>query len=165
MTQGKVTALGPKAFLISKKAVPLDPIADVERAKLGDRVRSSLSGYTVVEMPQLQVTPDLVLEQVDLLLPDTQGKPVILTRHPELVTGNYLKTVTFDGYLLDANLLGIPKDFVTRYGVRLLVVNGMALTFDRGVPTPGPTPTPPPVPTPSPTPGPTPTPPPTPGLP
>ena len=57
------------AFLIRKEAVPLDPITEVQRAKFGDRVQTSLADYVVVETETIEITSDLVLEQIDLLVP------------------------------------------------------------------------------------------------
>lgn len=157
------------AFLRSKKTVPLDPIEHVERAKFGERVKSSLAGYFVAEIERAQVSADLVLEQVDLLLPQDLKSPMIMTRHSTLITGDYLKTVTFDGYLIDAQFLGVPSTLIAKYGARVIVVNRANIEFEKGAPptpstppiatptplattTPLPTPTPVPAPIPSPTP-------------
>ncbi len=111
------------AFLISKKPVPLDPLTHVERAKFGDRVKASLGGYVVNKIDRVQVAPDLTLEQVDLLLPQNPSNPIIMTRDPDLVTGDYLRTVAVDGYLIDGNFLGVPSAVLTQYGARVVVVD------------------------------------------
>jgi hypothetical protein len=141
------------AFLISKKAVALDPIAEVERASFGNRVKSRLANYSELKAPSIKVAADLTLEQVDLLLPSKAGDPLILTRHPQLASGDFLKSVSFDGYLIDGRFLGISSDLIARYGPRVLVVNQSGISFEKG---PVPTPTPPAAPTPTPVPTPAP---------
>ncbi|MDO8636117.1 MAG: DUF4382 domain-containing protein, partial [Dehalococcoidia bacterium] len=80
------------AFLINKKATPLDPITQVERAGFGNRVKSSLNDYLVMKVGSTKLASNLVLEQVDLLLPLDTKNPIIMTRHPNLSNGDYLKT-------------------------------------------------------------------------
>ena len=141
------------AFLISKETVPLDPVAHVTRAEFGDRVVSTLSDYTVTELAQTEVASDLILEQVDLLVPTDPEFPMALTRHPDLLTGDYLKSVSVDGFLIDARFLGVPSEFVDAHGAGVLVVSGNSIQFEKGAPpvvapTPSPTVVPP---TPTPT--------------
>ena len=144
------------AFLINKQAVPLDPIAHVERAQFGNRVKSSLSGYMVSEIERVEVTSDLILEQVDLLLPQDINNPLIMTRHPGLATWDFLKTVAFDGYLIDGKFLGIPGDILAKYGAKVIVVNQTSINYEKAAlpvavpspvltPTPGVAPVPPPM--------------------
>lgn len=140
------------AFLISKKAVPLDPVAQVERAKFGDRVKTTLSNYAVTRMERFQAATDLTLEQVVLLLPTGTANLMVMTRDPALTTGDYLKSVTLDGYLVDGHFLGLPASLMDKYGPKVIVVNGKSLTYVKGVP---PTPTTPPAVAPSPSPAPT----------
>lgn len=168
------------AFLISKKAVPLDPIAQVERAKFGDRVKTTQSNYVVTHLERMQAATDLTLEQVDLLLPIGMVNPMVMTREPALANGDYLKSVTVDGYLIDGHFLGLPASLLDKYGPKVIVVSRKSLSYEKGPPptpavpsatTPTPAPTPvstptsipasgptPPAPTPVPTPSPTPVP-------
>ena len=74
------------AFLLGREAVPLDPIADVERAEFGDRVKVTLTDYWVAQTETLTVVTDLVLEQVDLLTPTRTGDPMVMTRSADLET-------------------------------------------------------------------------------
>ena len=138
------------AFLINKEAVPLDPVAEVDRAQFGDRVKATLHGYSVVETERIQLSQDLTLEQVDWLMPSEPGSPVIMTRHDDLRTGDYLDSVSFDGYMLDGRLLGVPQP-VPFDEPKTIVVNATKLSFTKGVapafdppiaPTAAPTPTP-----------------------
>lgn len=62
------------AFLINKIEVALDPIAHVERAGFGDRVKSSLTGYLVTKLERMEVASGLTLEQVLLLMPGLPHK-------------------------------------------------------------------------------------------
>lgn len=154
------------AFLIGKKAVPLDPVADVERASFGNRVKSSLSSYLVTQMETTKLASDITLEQVNLLLPADPKNSLIMTRHPALVSGDYLKTAAFDGYLIDAQFLGVPSAITSKYNPRVIVVNQSSISFEKGspplpavptpvtVPTPAPSPTPPSSATPPPLPSP-----------
>ena len=147
------------AFLINKEAVLLDPVEEVTRAEFGDRVKATLEGYFVTETARVQLADDLTLEQVDLLLPTDPDNPIIMTRHSDLKTGDYLSKVDVDGYLVDGKVLGLPQELLAEYGPGTLVVNAQGIRFEVGIP-PLPTsvvPTPVAVPTPIPTPVPTPT--------
>ena len=66
------------AFLIHQEATPVDPITEVDRASFGDRVQVDLSDYLVVETEPMELTSDLKLDQVDLLLPTNQRDPMAL---------------------------------------------------------------------------------------
>jgi len=146
------------AFVINKEAVPLDPVAEVTRAEFGNRVKATLEGYLVVETERIPVAEDLTLEQVDLLLPTGTDNPIIMTRHPDLRTGDYLSSVDFDGYLVDGRLLNLPKELLAEHGTGTLVVNAEGIRFEKGVPpttppviaTPAPVALPTPIPTPTP---------------
>ena len=132
------------AFLIGKEAVPLDPVEEVTRAQFGDRVKATLNRYAVIETERIQLSKDLTLEQVDLLVPGNVGDPFIVTRHAGLKSGDYLDSVSFDGYLLDGRILGVPQTASINQP-KTVVVNAANLSFKKGVP---PTPEPPGVPTP-----------------
>jgi hypothetical protein len=124
------------AFLIGKEPVPLDPVAEVSRDQFGDRVAATLSGYTVVESDRIRLSENLTLEQVDWLIPSEPGDPLIMTRHDDLRTGDYLDWVSFDGYMLDGRLLGVPQP-VPFGEPKTVVVNGGNISFMKGVaPTP-----------------------------
>lgn len=127
------------AFLIGREAVPLDPVEEVSRAEFGDRVKASLEGYLVTEADRIQLADDLTLEQTDLLLPSEIGKPIIMTRHENLKTGDFLTSVSFDGYLIDGQILGVPGELTTKYGAGIIIVDAASLSFVRGLPpVPGP---------------------------
>ena len=73
-----------------------------------------------------------------------------MTRHDDLRTGNYLDSVSFDGYMLDGRLLGVSQP-VPFEEPKTVVVNATNLSFTKGVapaldlpiaPTAAPTPTP-----------------------
>lgn len=138
------------AFMIGKEAVPLDPITEVHRAEFGDRVHANLADYVVVETETIEFTSDLVLEQIDLLVPTNEGDPVIMTRHPELTSGDYLRDLVVDGFIMDGELLGLPEELLRENGASTIVVKSESLTFTKGSP-PVPTalPTVAPVPTPT----------------
>ena len=138
------------AFLISKETVPLDPISHISRAELGDRVQLSLTDYIVTREEQVQVDSDLVLEQVNLLLPQDPENPVILTRHAGLDVGDFLESLSVDGYLIDGSIVGVPADVASSYGLGVVVVGESSIKFEKGaLPTPIPVPTLTPVPLPS----------------
>ncbi len=97
------------------------------------------------------MTSDLVLEQVDLLVPVNKGDPLIMTRRPDLMSGEYLTRVDVDGFMLDGRLLGLSEELLTEHGAGVIVVNASGVAFTKGerpLPTPMPTMTPAPVPTP-----------------
>ena len=121
------------AFLVSKEAVPLDPVAEVTRADFGSRVIAVLEGYIVTEMQQIQVSEDLTLEQVDLLVPTDENDPIIMTRHPDLRTGDYISSVEFDGFLVDGRVLNLPQELLGEHGPETLVVNAKGITFEKRV--------------------------------
>lgn len=151
------------AFLVSKEAIPLDPVAEVNRAELGSRVKATLNGYTVTETQRIQVAEDLTFEQVDLLIPTNAINPLIMTRHSDLSSGDFLDSVSFDGFFIDGRLVGVPENLLTDHGMGVVVVNEQGISFDRGISSLIPTPvipTPPvplPIPTSTPTTIPTPT--------
>ena len=122
------------AFLINREVVPLDPVAEVERAGFGDRVSVTLSDYAVTEIPAMEIVDDLVLAEVDLLLPTRVGDPIILTHHSSLGTGDFLTSVEVDGYMVNGGLLGISEDLLDQQGAGVIVVNGAGVTFERGLP-------------------------------
>ena len=66
--------------MIHQEAVPLDPITEVDRASFGDRVQVELSDYLVAETEVVELTSDLKLDQVDLLLPTNERDPIVMTR-------------------------------------------------------------------------------------
>ncbi|MDA1347948.1 MAG: hypothetical protein O3A47_03660 [Chloroflexi bacterium] len=152
------------AFLIDKEAELLDPFEEVERAGFGDRVKATFAGYTVVELPTVELG-GLTLEPVDVLVPvpPNLGNPIIVTRHGDLTTGDYLGTVTVDGYMIDGAVLKLAPLFLIENGPRVIIASGDNVTFERGIPPPLPStplPTLPQVPSPptaTPTPSPTPT--------
>ena len=125
-------------FLISKEAVPLDPVNEVTRAQLGDHVIATLEGYTVTETERIQIAEHMTLEQVDLLIPSEVDDPIIMTRHPDLKPANYLSTVRFDGYLVDGRLLKVAEDLLNKYGTGVIVVNEQGISYEKSVP-PAPT--------------------------
>ena len=148
------------AFLIGKEPVPLDTVAEVDGAGFGDRVAGSLAGYLVTELEQVDVSAGLVLGEIEVLVPTSLGDPLILTRHPDLAAGDYLSEVSFDGFLIDGRLLGLPDGLLTQHGPGVIIVNAGELTYESGVlSTPTPTATPSPTPTLTPTARPTATPP------
>lgn len=134
------------AFLINKEAVPLDPVAEVTRAEFGNRVKATLEGYTVVETERIRITEDLTLEQVDLLLPMDTDNPIIMTQNEDLRTGDYLRSVDVDGYLVDGRVLNLPQELLIDHGPKTLVVDTKGIKFQKGV-----TPLPPPIAVPVPT--------------
>jgi hypothetical protein len=144
---------GSFAFLLRRTAAPFDVVDDVTRAELGDRVRATLSDYTAVRLQGVEVTNDLTLEEVVLLIPGERQHPMVLTQRRGLADGDTLTKVTVDGFLLDARVLGIPAQFTSLHGNEVIVVEDDAISFERGAAqvafTPTPLPTPPKLPTPS----------------
>ncbi|MCI0438613.1 MAG: hypothetical protein L0177_05725 [Chloroflexi bacterium] len=133
------------AFLIRKEAVPPDPVREVERAEFGDRVQASLAGYVVTETQTIEVTSDLVLEHVDLLVPVNEDDPLIMTCCPDLVTGEYLTRVDVDGFMVDGQRLGLSEELLSEHGAGVIVVNASGVAFTKGegpLPAPMPTTTP-----------------------
>jgi hypothetical protein len=121
----------------------------------------SLTDYSVTREEQLEIGTDLVLEQVNLLLPLDTENPMILTRHPDLIPFEFLKIINVDGFLVDGTLLGIDADILSSYGPGVVVADGSAIQFEKGamIVTPQPTatvvtapPTPAPLPTATPVP-------------
>lgn len=122
------------AFLIGKEAVPLDPVAEIQNARLGNRVKTSLSEYVVTEVDRIELSEGLILEEFELLLPLNDGDPIIMTRHPDLSSGDFLSDVDVDGFLLDERMLGLPEDLIGDYGSGVIVVDASELSYERAVP-------------------------------
>jgi len=131
-------------FLIKQEVVPLDPIAIVNQAQFGDRVSTTLHNYTVVNIPQITVpSTDISMKEINLLIPpiDNLGAPLIITRSAGLTNLMSLSDVVVDGYLLDAQILGIPSQYAT-YGPKVIVANennihwSAAVTLDHVTVTP-----------------------------
>ena len=123
------------AFLIGKQPVRVDPVTKVDTAEFGDRVQTEVTEYLVTHMETIRLTPDLTLEDSDLLVPTTGG-PLILTRDASLGNRDYLAKVAFDGFLIDGGILGLPVDLLTRHGDAVIVVTADKLEYEKGLPPP-----------------------------
>lgn len=93
----------------------------LSQAEFGDRTSTSLDNYFVVQFPNIQVTESLALKEIDLLLPEEPGDPMVLTKSERLAAGMKLDKMVVEGYLLDASILKIPPEYIQRYGSRLIV--------------------------------------------
>lgn len=98
-----------------------DQTTPLSQAGFGNRTSASLDNYLVVQFPNIQVTESLALKEIDLLLPEEPGDPMVLTKSEWLTTGMKLKKIVVEGYMLDASVLKIPSEYVQKYGSRLIV--------------------------------------------
>ena len=69
---------------------------------------------------------NLALEQIDLLVPTNEGKYIIMTRHPDLTSGDYLRDVGVNAFIMDRRLLGLPEELLTEHGGGTIIVKAEA---------------------------------------
>jgi len=98
-----------------------DEIIPLSQAEFGDWTSATLDNYLVMQFPNIQVTESLALKEIDLLLPEEPGNPMVLTKSERLAAGMKLNKIVVEGYLLDASVLKIPPEYIQRYGSRLIV--------------------------------------------
>ncbi|MBI4306788.1 MAG: hypothetical protein HY678_10765, partial [Chloroflexi bacterium] len=120
------------AFLLGKKSVPLEPVDQITRAEMGSRIRTTFASYTVTKLESVQISTDLTLEETLMLVPTDRRDPLVITQRAALSPGDFLSTLTVDGYVIDGRLLKIQAYLLDALGAKVVVVDQEKLTFAKG---------------------------------